>query len=361
MKVLFTKEGKNIYCADKVNSIFCIHGVYYDKNGNTVSPVEACYSDYEDDDAWYQEWMEDEGLEQPLKSASSVEIKWEIDDGFGNFGFQNEAGEFVIEPQYAYANEFTHGLACVNLNRTWYKTEEGKRYYENHWGYIDGNGKTVIGFQYDEAYPFNKYGVALVSDLDDGWHLIDTSGKEIPGTRFGYISRYDYHDRFLEFSYHEDAAYDNDALVGIYDTKERKILLEPSVDAITEWHEDCIKVYVRNGEYGTGDFRQHYINSKGEILYPWLYNKGFSIVEIPDANHVSAVAVSEFTELDGQPSSFFEHNDKKYSRKHIYGLYSSKEKFLLPVEYDEIKHLCNNIWACKQDGVITVVETEQED
>lgn len=362
MKVLFTKEGKSIYCADKEKKIFCSDGVFYDKNGNIVPPMESFYSDDENDEnSWYQEWMEYEGLEEPLKSESIVEIEWEIDDGFGQFGFKNEAGEFVIEPQYAYAHEFTNGLASVNLNRTWYKTEEGRRFYENHYGYIDKNGKTIIGFQYDEAYPFNKYGVALVSDVKAGWSLIDTLGNEIPGTRFGYISRYDYNDRFLEFSYDEDAGYDNDTLVGIYDTKERKILIEPSVDDIIEYNEDCIKVYVRNAEYGVGDFRQHYINSKGEILYPWLYNKGFSIVELPDANNISAVAVSEFTELSGRPSSFFEHNGKKYSRKHIYGLYSSKGEFILPVEYDEIKNLCDNIWACLKDGVITIIETEKGD
>lgn len=360
MKILFKKKGEKVYCADKKENIFCINGVFYDRNGTIVPPIELFYADDEDDDEWYREWMEYEGLEEPLKSESTVEIEWEIDDGFGKFGFKNEAGEFVIEPQYAYANEFTKGLACVNLKRTWYKTESGKRYYENHYGYIDKNGKTAIGFQYDEAYPFNTYGVALVSDNEKGWHIIDTSGNEITGTRFDYISPYyDYGDRFWAFSYN-DAAY-NDDLVGIYDTKERRILMEPFANDFIEWSEDRILVYDRGGEYGAGDFRQHYINSKGEILYPWLYNKGFSIVETPDTNNVSAVAFSEFTELKGRPWSYYEHNGKKYSRKHIYGLYSSKEEFLLPVEYDEIKNLCNNIWGCLKDGVVTIIETEKED
>ena len=62
-----------------------------------------------------------------------------------------------------------------------------------NYGYIDGNGKTVIGFQYDEARPFNKYGVAVVSKMTDSFfHLIDLEGNEIPGTRFPYISYYDY-------------------------------------------------------------------------------------------------------------------------------------------------------------------------
>ena len=99
----------------------------------------------------------------------------------GNFGFKNKAGEFVIEPQYAFAHEFTCGLAAVNLNRTWYKTEEGRRFYENHFGYIDDHGKTIIPFDYDEAWPYNKYGVAVVETLDDVF-LINTTGKTISGT-----------------------------------------------------------------------------------------------------------------------------------------------------------------------------------
>lgn len=361
MKNLFSKSGESFYLADEDKMIFCIDGICYDKSGNEVPPVRAPYYDDEEDKKCDREWMGNEGLAEPLKSESIVEIEWEIDDGFGKFGFKNEAGEFVIEPQYAYAREFTNGLACVNLNRTWYKTEKGRRYYENHYGYIDGNGKTVIGFQYDEAYPFNKYGIALVSDLKTGWHLIDTSGNEIPETRFAYISHYhDYDDRFIEFSYDKKAEY-GDELVGIYDTKERKILLEPSVEDIIEWNEDCIMVYERSGEYGPYDFRQYYINSKGEIVYPWLYNKGFSIVEIPDNNNVTAVAITEFMELTGNPSSYFPHNGKKYSKKYIYGLYSSKSIFLLPMEYDEIKNLCGNVWGCLKDGIITIIETEKED
>ena len=156
MKVLFTKEGKRVHCADEEKQIFCIDNVFYDKNGKITAPVKSFYADFEDDDQWYREWMEYEGIEEPLKSESIIEVEWEIDDGFGKFGFKNEAGEFVIEPQYAYAHEFTNGLACVNLNRTWYKTDKGKRYYENHYGYIDKNGKEHKGSQYKFDMTFPK-------------------------------------------------------------------------------------------------------------------------------------------------------------------------------------------------------------
>ena len=107
-------------------------------------------------------------------------------------------------------------------------------------------GKMIIGFQYDAAYPFNKYGVAVVYDIETGWKLIDQAGQEVQGTRFDYLSKYyNYNDRFLEFSYEERIG---EEPVGIYDTKERKILMEPSVSMITELSEDCILIYVRKGE-----------------------------------------------------------------------------------------------------------------
>lgn len=361
MKILFSKKGSYARLVDEDRLIFCVDYRYFDASGNEVpSEPRFCKENTEDDDdeTWYQDWMKNEGLEQPLKAVSTIDIDWEIDDGFGCFGFQNEAGEFVIEPQYAYAHEFTQGLASVNLNRTWYKSEEGKRFYENHYGYINERGQTIIGFQFDEAAPFNKYGVAVVTDIIRGTWLIDTEGNEIPGTRFPYLSDgHEYDERFLEFSY--DLA--SEAPVGIYDTKERKILLEPSIDSIIEYSEDLILVYERNGPFGYSDFRQYFINSKGEILYPWLYQKGFAITRKPDANRVAAVAISEYTELQGKPICYFPHDGKKYERKFIYGLYSSKEEFLLPLEYDEIRNLGNNLWGCHKDGVVTIVRTEEGD
>lgn len=360
MKILFSKQGKSCYMVDKEKIIFCIDKVYFDINGNEVPDEDSFHkrtNQDEDDEGWYQYWMDYEGLPEPLKAETTVEPEWEIDDIFGNFGFKNKEGQFVIEPQYAYAHEFTSGLASVNLNRTWYRTPEGKRYYENHYGYIDGNGKTIIGFLYDEAYPFNKYGVALVSDLKEGWHLIDMQGNEIPNTRFPYISRYDYEDRYLEFSIEDD----DDALVGLYDTKERKILIEPRFSDVSVDDDDHIRVWERDGEYGVSDFRQYYVNRNGELIYPWLFKQRFDKVEQPDINNVAGVAISQYTELTGSPSSFFPHNGKKYERKFIYGLYSSKENFLLPLEYERIYKLHDDIWVCYKGGTCTFIQTEAND
>ena len=368
MKELFSKPGKSVRLADKERMIFDFgNGDYYDIKGNAVPAEDSFaykYVDNTSNDPWEQDWIDDEGIEEKLISESTVEPENEIDDMFGNFGFKNKAGEFVIEPQYAFAHDFTCGLAAVNLNRTWYKTEEGRRFYENHFGYIDDHGKTIIPFAYDEAWPFNKYGVAVVETLDDVF-LIDTTGKTIPGTEnFAFEHYYDYDDRFLEFT-DKQANFNyklgDDLPVGLYDTKERKVILEPSVDDVIQWSEDEILVYERGGEYGESDFKQHYINSKGEKLYPWLNNKNFAIVERPNKSRVTVVAISKYFELSGNPTSFFPINGKKYERVFMYGLYSPKEFFILPMEYERINEVADNVFACQKDGICTLIALDESD
>lgn len=262
MKILFMIKGKQIRIVDEENLIFNVGDIYVNRYGQEVPAKDSYKANYYDDDDDLTYDIEEfhrcnAGIDKVLIPESTTELKWEIDDVFGNFGFKNESGEFIIEPQYADACNFTNGLAAVNLNRTWYKTPDGKRYYENHRGYIDTNGKTVIGFRFDEAYPFNKYGVAVVTNINEDWYLIDKKGNEIPNSRFKYICPYiDYEQRYLEFSYEYR---DEDFPLGLYDTKERRILCEPTFCDVYEISEDFIKVTSFDGVY-----KVNYINSKGE-------------------------------------------------------------------------------------------------
>ena len=161
MKELFSietamKSGRAITFADPSNLVFKgPNGEYYDAAGQRieyvppVSPEEQKRREEEQETAEHAEHIRN--VCSGLESFTDAEIEWEIGDGFGHFGFKDLDGNVVIEPQYAWAGEFSHGLCPVNLNRTWYRSGSGSRYYENHFGYIDTNGKTVIPFRYDEA------------------------------------------------------------------------------------------------------------------------------------------------------------------------------------------------------------------
>lgn len=360
MRVLFTAPGDSVRIVDSERMILDLgNGNYYDIDGSIVPYEEATSSSKScvSKDRWNQEWINYEGTSQPLISVSTVEKICEIDDIFGNYGFKNKKGEFVIEPQYACAHEFTCGLAAVNLNRTWFKIN-GERKYENHYGYIDEYGKTVIPFIYDEAWPFNKYGVAVAETLKESF-LIDTAGYIIPGTENLVFSHYyDYTNRFFEFTYVRS---NDDIPVGIYDTKERRIILDPIAEDFFECTEDVLLINEFNGETRISDFGEYYINSSGEVLYPWLYDKGFSAVERPNESLVAIVATYKKNESVGHLPGQNSAEENKRSRQYLYGLYSSNGRFIVPMKHKKIKEIQKNIFACIDNHVCTVIELDSQD
>ena len=294
-----------------------------------------------------------------LESFSTVEEIDEIDDMFGNYGFKDENGNVVIKPQYASVGSFCCGLCPVCINRTWYRTETGREYYEMHWGYIDTYGKTVIPHKFLEAHNFNKYGVAVVCDnYDEGSYLIDTKGNVIENSRFPYIREwYGCDERFLEVSLNDDygdslRSFDG----GMYDTKERKLLIETGIDGFIEYDEDCIMIY-EEGKHRYGDFRCRFINSKGENIYPWQVGKGFSKVERPNKNGYSIVGVFEFYEKPCFNKAWREKPEYKYgNRKELCGVIDDKGEFVIPMEYDEIREKEENVFECRKGLEKTIIK-----
>lgn len=74
------------------------------------------------------------------------------------WGFVNEEGKVVIEPQYDNAKSFSYGLAAV--------------YSKGKWGFIDKNNEVVIDYKFkdtdsDAAYYFNSNGSCCVGTDDN--------------------------------------------------------------------------------------------------------------------------------------------------------------------------------------------------
>ena len=92
-----------------------------------------------------------------VATAKKREILW---------GFLDKNGYEVIKPQYKAVTDFRLGLAAVQ------ETSEGK------WGYINLKGETVVPCQYDEAYPFDDEGNAIVKDAK-GYRSIDRQGNTV--------------------------------------------------------------------------------------------------------------------------------------------------------------------------------------
>src|ERR1035437_6141315 len=95
----------------------------------------------------------------------------------GRWGFVNQSGETVINPQFDRAEVFAEGLAPVKMGR---------------WGYVDPAGKVAINPQFDRADQFSE-GLAAVK-LGGGPGAFDNPRPWSPfhggvgGGRYGFIN-----------------------------------------------------------------------------------------------------------------------------------------------------------------------------
>src|SRR5262249_25431005 len=100
--------------------------------------------------------------EPALTAARSANGKW---------GYQDKTGTFVIRPQFDFADVFSEGLARVELQRKW--------------GYVDVSGRVVIPLKFVHAEPFTE-GLALVYTTW-GANIFGTEGWDF-FRRAGYIN-----------------------------------------------------------------------------------------------------------------------------------------------------------------------------
>lgn len=275
-------------------------------------------------------------MKEKLFAFSTIPPKNDLhpDDYFGNFGFKDKNGNVIIEPQYLSAKRFSCGLCPVCINMTWYHTNDNRKLYEMHWGFIDEMGKMRIPAMYREANNFNKYGVAVVlKEYDGDWQFIDTSGNEI--AHFPYISEWsNINDRFI--MYRENTNDDQKNNNGLFDTKERKVVYPKLAYSYDIQANDRILVTMIDEERPYLKF-QKYINSKGEDLYPWQVDKGFNEVSVPNKLGYSKVGVVKAIErIDGDLVKI----DTKY------GVIDNKGKVVIPIKYDIIKNNNENVFYC---------------
>lgn len=88
-------------------------------------------------------------------------------------GFIDKSGAFIIQPQFQQASNFSEGLAAVQT-------------LQSSWGYVDKNGVLVIEPQFEKAGEFHN-GYAIVSLVGGGKTYIDQTGTPILDTG-GYLT-----------------------------------------------------------------------------------------------------------------------------------------------------------------------------
>ncbi len=175
----------------------------------------------------------------------------------GTWGYVDEIGREVIAPQFIYANDFINGLAIVckgewTIDPKWdYEHHKGLYWHEEElWGGIDTEGNEVIPFIFDEIQFFWEDDVfkAHFGGWENGhWGVIDREGNWLAEPIFEDLG-HEYHDGL--FTFYERDHWDDDPLIGIYDTAKQKVLFEPQFSDVSFMDDGYINVEVYDEKLG---------------------------------------------------------------------------------------------------------------
>ncbi|MDO4486679.1 MAG: WG repeat-containing protein [Bacillota bacterium] len=202
--------------------------IFIDKNGREIS----IGSKYQDIGHFSEEMCRVSTLK-----LSSMDLAYYSDyaEIAGIWGYVNEDGYQIIPPQYIYAEDFNNGIAIVckgewTKDPKWDNEYNKGRYWTEQelWGGIDKNGNEVIPFIFDELqfmWEDNEVLMAHIGGWECGhWGVIDRTGKWLAEPVFEDIG-YVYANGLFAF-YNRDR-YEPDALIGIFDINQNKVIFEP--------------------------------------------------------------------------------------------------------------------------------------
>jgi hypothetical protein len=160
------------------------------------------------------------------------------------WGYINDKGEFIIRPQYDYAEDFQdYGLAVVTI--------------ANNSGVINTSGKYILEPVYETIGQFSE-GRAAVKDKD-GFKVVDEAGKVITKDSYEYIGTYQ--DRRALFS---SMVNESKYLYGYLDREGNEVIPAKYENAY-DFNNGKALVQIADNDYGL-------INSNGEILSRYNYN-----------------------------------------------------------------------------------------
>ena len=209
---------------------------------------------------------------------------WEFSEGMavvkiGNkHGYIDKIGELIIPPQFDYRSDFSEYLAKVKIdNRCGYigksgqfvippQFEEADNFSEglasvkidNKYGYVDKSGQFVIPPQFEDAWDFSE-GLAMVK-IDNEYGYIDKSGQ------FAIPPQFEDADNFSEGL----AWVKIDKKCG-YINKNGKLIILPKFDCGNKFSEGLAFVKI--------DRKFGYIGKRAKLIIPPKFDKAWDFYE----------------------------------------------------------------------------------
>lgn len=148
----------------------------------------------------------------------------------GKYGLIKPDGTVLVDFTYVYGNTFSEGLWAVRDSSTW------------KMGYVDMDGKIVIGFQYDECFPF--YDGIACARLGTEYYFIDKTGKVL--SKYASANQFHHKDGTL-FGIYENG------LWGVYDALSGEVIIPCEFDSTMLLGEDYF-IIIKDGQYGVLDY-----------------------------------------------------------------------------------------------------------
>jgi hypothetical protein len=169
-------------------------------------------------------------------------------------GYIDRNGKLTIQAEFAYAGDFSEGLAITGLAKS--SGDVG----DNSYGYVDRTGNWAIQPQFDWARDFSD-GLALVEAGGETVY-IDRTGKVVIRPRFEVVNA-----GFSEgLAVVANGEWPWDMICGYID-KTGKLVIQPSYDLSFQFHEGLAAASLR-GKWG-------FIDKTGEwVIDPQFYDVG---------------------------------------------------------------------------------------
>lgn len=177
----------------------------------------------------------------------------------GAYGYIDETGKFIIDPEFDYAWSFIRGGAVVKQ--------------EGHYGMIDKNGDWIIEPVYDSVIPFSSECFIVIKDSVFGFAQHGT-GKEIIPPRYEQVYYYT----------NNLCAVQKGRALGIVNDQ-GQIVCEPILQDLKEMNGKMAIVIQSDTAnemdmlwnlIGEGNLKRGLINSKGEFVTPCKYDEIFN-------------------------------------------------------------------------------------
>lgn len=297
----------------------------------------------------------DTKLQSDIQSSKKTEVymtpfykekKYSLFNGSIRWGYIDNNGKIIIEPQFTMAFTFSEGLAYVMTESgTGFIDETGNMVIkfdkqvpvplpfsegltaireDKKWGYINKKGEFVITPKFDEAWIFSE-GLARVKE-NGKWGYIDKNGDYVIEPKFDVC--YDYKDN-LALTIHNG--------VGRFIDKTGKVVIEPKSDSVSSFSEGfaCFRT---NNKYG-------FYNKNGDIVIKPQFDLADSFSEglacVWFDNKVGFIDITGSLVIPaGFDSAYRFNNGLAYVKVNgKWGVISKNGNFVIEPQFDEIQSI----------------------